>query len=78
MRKNKKLMLSALATSIAIASVSAQAAPQAQINKVSNNDNATESFAEWRAQEKLNRQDYTDRLIITFKDKNQGKWFLLG
>jgi len=66
-------MLSALATSIAIASVSAQAAPQAQINKVSNNDNATESFAEWRAQEKLNRQDYTDRLIITFKDKNQGK-----
>ncbi|GLX86015.1 peptidase S8 [Thalassotalea loyana] len=73
MRKNKKLMLSALATSIAIASVSAQAAPQAQINKVSNNDNATESFAEWRAQEKLNRQDYTDRLIITFKDKNQGK-----
>lgn len=78
MRKNKKLVLSALATSIAIASVSANAAPapQAQINKVnkaSQTDNSTLSFAEWRAQEKQNRRDYTNRLIITFKDKKQGR-----
>ncbi|QOL25959.1 S8 family serine peptidase [Thalassotalea sp. LPB0316] len=73
MRKNQKLMLSALATSIALASMSAQSAPQAQINKVNKDDSAVQSFAEWRAQQKQNRQDFTDRLIITFKDKNQGK-----
>ena len=74
MRNNKKLVLSALAGSIALASASASAVSQAQINKVSQKDDSTvQSFAEWRAQEKLNRQDYTDRLIVTFKDKNQGK-----
>lgn len=81
MRNKNKLMLSALATSIALATVSANAAPapQAKINKVNKvakanqTDNPTLSFAEWRAQEKQNRRDYTNRLIIKFKDDIEGK-----
>jgi len=78
MKNNKKLALSAIALSVlTVTSVASNAAPQAQLNKAQKASTATQSstlsFAEWRAQQKLNRNDYTDRLIITFKDKNQGK-----
>lgn len=78
MKNNKKLSLSAIALSVlTVTSVASNAAPQAQLNKVQKVSSAAQastlSFADWRAQQKLNRNDYTDRLIITFNDKNQGK-----
>ena len=78
MKNNKKLALSAIALSVlTVTSAASNAAPQAQLNKservATTAQSSTPSFAEWRAQQKLNRNDYTDRLIITFKDKNQGK-----
>ena len=73
MKNNQRLMLSVLTTSLALASASANAAPQNQLKQAEESNVQTSSFAQWRAQEKLNRQDQTDRLIITFKDKKQGK-----
>ena len=72
------MVLSTIALSIlTVTSTASYAAPQAQLNKVNKADAATSSsalsFAEWRAQQKLERNDYTDRIIITFKDKSQGK-----
>ncbi len=78
MKNNKKLALSAIALSVlAVTSTASNAAPKAKLNKaqkvITATQSSTLSFAEWRAQQKLNRNDYTDRLIITFKDKNLGK-----
>lgn len=78
MKHNKKLALSAIALSVlAVTSTASNAAPQAKLNKATAataaQQPATLSFGEWRAQQKLKRNDYTDRLIITFADKNQGK-----
>lgn len=71
MRNNKTIVLSALAASIALASTTAHSASQPEIKQVAKDTSAVQSFAEWRAQEKLNQRDYTDRLIITYKDKYQ-------
>lgn len=78
MKNNNKLALSAIALSVlTVTSAASYAVPQAQLNKAEKvtaaAQSSTLSFADWRAQQKLNRSDYTDRLIITFKDKNQGK-----
>ncbi|MCW8863912.1 MAG: S8 family serine peptidase [Colwellia sp.] len=76
MKNNKKLALSAIALSVlTVTSITTNAAPKAQLNKVEKvaAQSSTLSFADWRAEQKLNRNDYTDRLIITFKDKKQGK-----
>lgn len=78
MKNNKKIALSAVAISVlTVTSIASNAAPQAKLNKANKVATVTQpstlSFAEWQAQKKLNRNDYTDRLIITFKDKNQGK-----
>jgi len=78
MKNNNKLALSAIALSVlTVTSAVSYATPQAQLNKAEKvtaaAQSSTLSFADWRAQQKLNRNDYTDRLIITFKDKNQGK-----
>ena len=78
MKNNKKLALSAIALSVlTVTSVASNAASQATINKTKKvapvTQSSAPSFAEWQAQKNLNRNDYTDRLIITFKDKKQGK-----
>ncbi|WP_057830373.1 S8 family serine peptidase [Colwellia sp. TT2012] len=78
MKKNRKIALSAIALSVFTAtSIASNAAPQAKLNKVKAvatvTQSATLSFAEWQAQQKHKRNDYTDRLIITFRDKHQGK-----
>ncbi|WP_286263161.1 S8 family serine peptidase [Thalassotalea atypica] len=78
MRNNKKLALNAIALSVlAMTSTASNAAPQAKLNKAAKaattSTSSSISFAEWRAQQQINRNDYTDRLIVTFKDKNQGK-----
>lgn len=78
MKNNKKIALSAIALSVlTVTSATSNAAPKAQLNKSNKVAPATQSstlsFADWRAQQKHNRNDYTDRLIITFKDKHQGK-----
>ena len=78
MRNNKKIALSAIALSVLTAtSAASNAAPQAKLNKAEKvttvKQSATLSFAQWQAEQKLQRNDYTDRLIITFKDKKQGK-----
>ena len=72
MNNNRKLVLSSIALSVlAVTSAASNAAPQAQLNKAKKATTAqssTLSFAQWRAQQKLDRTDYTDRLIITFKE----------
>ena len=78
MRNNKKIALSAIALSVlTVTSAASNAAPQAKLNKAEKvttvKQSATLSFAQWQAEQKLQRNDYTDRLIITFKDKKQGK-----
>ncbi len=78
MKNNRKLALSTIALSVlTITSTASNAAPQAQLNKINKvaqtSQASTISFAEWQAEQKLKRGDYTDRFIITFKDKKQGK-----
>jgi serine protease len=78
MKKNTKVALNAIALSVlAVTSASSHGVSKAQLNKVDKaaptTQSSAQSFAEWRAQQKLQRNDYTDRLIITFKDKKQGK-----
>lgn len=75
MRNSKKLMLSALATSISLTSASVQSAPEAQLNQVSQQStmSVSQSFAEWHKQQRQGTLDSTDRLIINFKDKNLKK-----
>ena len=77
MKKNNKVALSAITLSVlAVTSASSHGASKAQLNKANKvvvSQNAPQSFAQWQAEQKLKRNDYTDRLIITFKDKNQGK-----
>jgi len=78
MKNNKKIALSAIALSVlTVTSAASNAAQKAQLKKgnvvAPVAQSSTLSFADWRAQQKLNRNDYTDRLIITFKDKQQGK-----
>ncbi|WP_019026523.1 S8 family serine peptidase [Colwellia piezophila] len=78
MRNNKKIALSAIALAVlTVTSVASNAASKAKLNKAEKvttlAQSATQSFAQWQAQQKQQRNDYTDRLIITFKDKKQGK-----
>lgn len=78
MKNNRRLALSAIAVSVlAVTNPANSAAPKANIKKVekmaSSAQSAQISFAKWQAQQTHDRIDYTDRLIITFKDKNQGK-----
>lgn len=75
MKENMNLVFGAIALSVI--SVGVNAASQAELKKTNKvtTDNAsnTLSFAQWRDNQMLNRNDYTDRLIITFKDKGHGK-----
>ena len=76
MKTKQGLFKTALVASMVLAGTSAQAASKGQLKsepQAAQTQNDTLTFAEWRAQEKLNRLDYTDQLIITFKDKSQGR-----
>jgi len=71
-------MLSSVALAVLTVVSSTSSAAQSDIKQVAANtavqtQQSQLSFADWKAQQKLQRNDYTDRLIITFKDKNQGK-----
>ena len=75
MKNNNKYLLSTLAVALLSAtsySATAQSAKLKNINKLTTDTSAQASFAQWRANEKLSKYDYTDQLIIQFKDKNQG------
>jgi len=74
MKTHNKYVLNTLAMAvIASASTSAMSANLKKVEKaVKQTNTAQASFANWREQQKLNRNDYTDRLIITFKDKKHG------
>ena len=71
MKKNNKVALSAIALSVlAVTSASSHGAVKAQLNKVNKavvSASTAPSFAEWQAEQRVQRNDYTDRLIITFK-----------
>jgi serine protease len=78
MRNNKRLALSAVALSILTVTSAASYASQAKINKVNKSgmesaQSTTLSFADWRAQQMLEKQDFTDRLIVKYKNKTNGK-----
>ncbi len=77
MKKNNKIALNAIALSVlAVTSASSHGAAKAQLNKVNKaavSASTAPSFAEWQAEQRIQRNDYTDRLIITFKNKSQGK-----
>jgi serine protease len=78
MRNNKRLALSAVALSILTVTSAASYASQAKINKVNKSgmesaQSTTLSFADWRAQQMLEKQDFTDRLIVKYKNKKNGK-----
>ena len=78
MRNNKRLALSAVALSILTVTSAASVAGQAKINKIKKSgmesaQSTTLSFADWRAQQMLEKQDFTDRLIVKFKNKHNGK-----
>ncbi|RHW75453.1 S8 family serine peptidase [Colwellia sp. RSH04] len=74
MKTHNKYVLSTLALAvIASANSNAMSAKLEKAEKAVTHNSATQtSFANWREQQKLNRNDYTDRLIITFKDKKHG------
>ncbi len=78
MRNNKRLALSAVALSILTVTSAASYASQAKINKVNKSgmesaQSTKLSFADWRAKQMLEKQDFTDRLIVKFKSKKNGK-----
>jgi serine protease len=86
MRNNKRLALSAVALSILTVTSAASYANQANINKVNKvNKSGIElsqstklNFANWRAQQMLENQSFTDRLIIKYKNNTNGNTFPLG
>jgi serine protease len=78
MKNNNKYLLSSLAMAM-ISATSYTANAQTNIRPTLNNvkkipsiKTPKVSFAEWRENEKLKRNDYTDRLIITYKNTTQG------
>ncbi|MFT5756800.1 MAG: serine protease [Alteromonadaceae bacterium] len=75
MRNNKRLVLSAVALSILTVTSAASYANQAKINKsgMESAQSTKLNFADWRAQQMLEKQDFTDRLIVKFKSKHNGK-----
>jgi len=78
MKNNKQLMLSSVALSVLTVMSATSSAKQAELIQVAakeapNAQSSQLSFADWRAQQMHERLDQTDRLIIKFKDKNQGK-----
>ena len=74
MKNSKLLALNAVAIAILSASSNAAITKQAAIQKsapqqITINKNENElSFAEWRNQQKVNRSDFTDRLIVTYRN----------
>ena len=76
MKHNKQLVLSTLALSIMAVTSASSAASQGtikQINKVKapvfqQAQMETLSFAEWQNREKAKKRDFTDRLIIKYKN----------
>jgi serine protease len=75
MKNNNKYLLSTLALALISTTSYSSKAQTAKINNIEKlipDTSAQASFAQWRANEKLNKHDYTDQLIIQFKDKNQG------
>ncbi|WNC69694.1 S8 family serine peptidase [Thalassotalea nanhaiensis] len=70
--KNNKLMLTTVALSIMATTGIAQAAKLEKVNQVEGSqENLT--FAQWQTKQQQEKLDKTDRLIIKFKDKHQGK-----
>jgi serine protease len=75
MKNNNKYLLSTLALAMVSAtsySATVQAATIKNIEKNKSGSSSQVSFAQWRENEKLSKHDYTDQLIIQFKDKNHG------
>jgi len=75
MKINTQLKLSAIALSV-LAITSANAG-QGQLKKVEKanalSNGSSISFADWRAQQAQEKLDFTDRLIIKYKTKHNGK-----
>lgn len=83
MKNNKRLAVSTL--SLAVVSIMASSSfaasqfqPKGQLKKLSLGHDNTQtaehiSFADWRAQKIQDRLDHTDRLIIKYKTKHNGK-----
>jgi len=75
MKYNNNYMLSSLTLAFAASVSSFASAQTATINnasKVATQGSSQQSFAQWKENQKLNKYDYTDQVIIQFKDKNQG------
>jgi len=72
MNKNK-LLLSTLTLSLMAATGVTHAAQIQKVNSQASSQSSELTFAQWREQQRQERLDYTDRLIIKFKDKKQGK-----
>jgi serine protease len=79
MKNNKLLAINAVAFAVLSATTNAaDLKPAKQIEEVKQsklinqlrpiNQSAAMSFADWRDQQKLQRRDFTDRLIVTLKD----------
>lgn len=78
MNNNKKLALSAIALSVlTVTSTVSNAASEAKLSKTKKvstmSESSAPSFAEWQAMKMQEKMDFTDRLIIKFKDKHNGK-----
>jgi len=78
MRSNKQMGLSVIALSIITMTSNSSLANQANLTiaqKVEQTSSAivSISFANWKAKQSQNQQDFTDQLIIKYKDKHNGK-----
>lgn len=71
--KNKYVINTLTLALLTAFNVNAEAAPKIKSVEKQSEKSGQIGFAEWKEQQKLERSDYTDRLIITFKDKNQGR-----
>ncbi|QBG37594.1 S8 family serine peptidase [Litorilituus sediminis] len=82
MKSQNKYLLNTLTIAIVAATstsvLSAPANLKSAAKAVSQQKSAQADFATWREQQKLNRNDYTDQLIITFKDKKHGPFIPPG
>ncbi|KGJ90250.1 S8 family serine peptidase [Thalassotalea sp. ND16A] len=68
----KRLLLSTLALSVMTATSMTQASELREVSQI-NEPSETITFAQWQSKQQQQRLDKTDRLIVKFKDKHQGK-----
>jgi len=78
MRSNKQMGLSVIALSIITMTSNSSLANQANLTKAQKVEQTSSaivsiSFANWKAKQSQNQLDFTDQLIIKYKDKHNGK-----